>query len=232
MHMRIPGGRAIRIALGTVGGIVAVLVLAQLLLPGLAARIARDQLGKYGTVRSVSLRAFPAIELLWGHAQSASVRAGDLHISASQFDGLLPRMSGIDRIDMTAESFQMGPLKLRHVSTQKRGQELYTRGTIEQSDLRRALPAGVEVHFVEGAGGTVEVRVGGSLFGIGASVLAILSAQEGKLVAKPQGFPFAGLTRITLFSDPHLFVQAVSLRAQPGPAGDSSYVLTLRAKLR
>jgi hypothetical protein len=232
MAMRIPGGRATRIALGTAGGVLVALGVAQLVLPSIAAKVARDQLAKYGTVKSVSVHAFPAIELLWGHAQSATVRAGDLHMSVSQFDGLLPRMRGIERIDTRADSFQLGPLKLHEVRTEKRGDELSTQGTVMQSDLQSALPAGVQVQLVEGAGGTVEVRVGGSIFGVGASVLARLGAQGGKLVAEPQGFPFAGLGRITLFADAHLDVQSVSLSAQPRGAGDTAYVLALRARLR
>jgi hypothetical protein len=230
--MRVPGGRATRIALGATGGIVATLVVAQLVLPGIAARIARDQIGKYGAVRSVSLHAFPAIELLWGRAESATVHAGDLRMSNSQFDGLLPRLSGIQNVDMTAESFQMGSVRMSRVSTRKRGQELTTQGTLTQADLQSALPAGVQVQLVENVHGAVEVRVSGSLFGVGASALALLSAQDGKLIAQPQGFPFAGLARITLFSDPHLAVQAVGLSPHPGPAGETGYLLTLRAKLR
>lgn len=229
--MTIPRGRATRIALGVGGAIVIVLVVAQLALPAIAARIARDQLEKYGTVRSVSVHAFPAIELLWGHAQSASVQAGHLRLSTSQFDGLVPRMRGIERFDMTAESLQMGPLKMRDVRSEKRGEEIYTRGTITQADLQGALPAGVDVRIVEGVEG-VEVRISGSLFGVGASVLALVRAQEGKLVAQPQGFPFAGFARITLFSDPRLFVQSFGLSSEPAGGSDPSYALTLRAKLR
>lgn len=229
--MTIPRGRVTRIALGVGGAIVIVLVVAQLALPAIAARIARDQLEKYGTVRSVSVHAFPAIELLWGHAQSASVQAGHLRLSTSQFDGLVPRMRGIERFDMTAESLQMGPLKMRDVRSEKRGEEIYTRGTITQADLQSALPAGVDVRIVEGVEG-VEVRISGSLFGVGASVLALVRAQEGKLVAQPQGFPFAGFARITLFSDPRLFVQSFGLSREPAAAKESSYALTLRAKLR
>ncbi|HEY3829969.1 MAG TPA: LmeA family phospholipid-binding protein [Solirubrobacteraceae bacterium] len=229
--MRIPTARPARIALGLAGGTVVVLVVAQLVLPGVAARIARDQIGKYGTVRSVSLRAFPAIELLWGRADSARVEAGNLRMSVSQFDGLLPRLKGVQRVDMTAESLQMGPLRTGRVTITKRGEELSVRGNLTQADLQSALPAGVSAQLVESVGGGVEVRVSGSLFGVGASLLALLSAQEGKLVAMPQGFPFAGLARITIFSDPHLAVQAIGLSSQPSPGGDAGYLLTLRARL-
>jgi LmeA-like phospholipid-binding len=230
--MRPPRRRSTRIALGALGAIVVVLIVAQLVLPGIAARIARDQLGKYGTVREVSVHAFPAIALLWGRAQSATVRAGNLRMSDSQFDGFVPRMRGIERLDMTAESLQLGPLRLSDLRSEKRGEQFTVRGTLTQADLRSALPAGVDVRVLESTSAGVEVRVSGSLFGVGASVLALLSAQEGKLVAQPQGFPFAGLARITLFSDPRLFVQGFDLSAQPDGGGDPGYELTLRATLR
>jgi hypothetical protein len=230
--MRIPHGRAPRVALGVAGAIVVVLVLAQLLLPGVAARIARDQLGKYGAVRSVRVRAFPAIELLWGHAQSMTVRAGALRMSDPQFDGLVPRMRGIDSIDMSADSLQLGPWRVRDLRSEKRGEELVVRGTLTQADLQSALPVGVAVSVVENTEKGVEVRVSGSLFGVGASVLALLGAQDGKLVAQPQGFPFAGFARITLFSDSRLFVQSFGLSNAAATRGDESYALTLRARLR
>jgi hypothetical protein len=230
--MTIPRGRATRIALGVAGAVVVVLVVAQFALPAIAARIARDQLEKYGTVRSVSVHAFPAIELLWGRAQSATVRVGDLRMSDSQFDGLVPRMRGIENIDMSADSLQLGPWRIRGVRIEKRADELGVRGSLTQADLQSALPAGVAVSLLESTGQGVEVRVSGSLFGVGASVLALLSAQDGKLVAQPQGFPFAGFARITLFSDSRLFVQGFSLSSLQAAQGEESYALTLRARLR
>lgn len=229
VRMRLRRGRTKRVALVVAATVVVVLVVAQLVLPLIAARIARDQIGKYGTVRSVRVRAFPAVELLWGHAQSATVKAGELHMSDSQFDSLLPRMRGIEKIDISADSFQLGPWRVRDMQAEKRGEELELRGQLTQADLQSALPAGVAATVVGSANGGVEVRVGGSLFGVGASLLARLSAQEGKLVAQPQGLPFAGFARITLFSDPRLAVQSFELGAGQS---EGSYALTLRAKLR
>jgi hypothetical protein len=223
--------RPARIALGVAGVVVVLLVVAQLVLPSIAARIARDQIGKYGAVRSVSVRAFPAIELLWGRAQSASVRAGDLRMSVSQLDELLPRTRGIERLDLSASSLQVGRLGLREVDVRKRGEEVELSGRIDKADVQEMLPAGVQAQLVETASGAVAVRVSGSLFGVGASMLATLSAQEGKLVAQPQSFPFAGLARLTVFSDPRLFVQSVELKPAADLAEGGAYV-TLRARLR
>ena len=59
--------------LGAVLAVVVLLAVAQLVLPGLAAQRVRSQLDPYGQVESVSVGAFPAIELLWHHADSVSV---------------------------------------------------------------------------------------------------------------------------------------------------------------
>jgi hypothetical protein len=231
MRVKTAERKPVRIALWVAGALVVVLVVAQLVLPGIAARIARDQIGKYGVVRSVSVRAFPAIELLWGRAESASVRAGDLRMSVSQLDGLMPRMRGIERLDLSAASLQMGQFKLRDVAVRKRAGAIDLHGTIDQADVQGALPAGVQAQLVEDARGAVEVRVTGSLFGVGATLSATLAAENGKLVAQPQGIPFAGLARLTLFSDPRLSVESVGLRHEQGQAG-GSYAVTLRARLR
>ena len=85
---------------------------------------------------------------------------------------------------------------------------------------------------MQSTGGVVEMRLSGSLFGFGASVLALLSVQGGALVAQPQGIPFAGLARITVFSDPHIAVQGFDLTSLPaGPHGEAGYALHLRARL-
>src|ERR1700727_2448384 len=87
--------RSGRIALGAVGGVVVALGLAQLLLPKLAAQRVRSELAHYGVVRSISVSAFPAIELLWGHAQSATVSAGALDMSPAEANRLMGRARSV-----------------------------------------------------------------------------------------------------------------------------------------
>ena len=62
-----------RILGGTAAAVVLLLVLAQLLLPGLAARRIRTRVGRYGTVKSVSVSAWPAVKVLWGDADAVTV---------------------------------------------------------------------------------------------------------------------------------------------------------------
>jgi hypothetical protein len=233
--------RAARIALGAVGGIVAVLGLAQLLLPGLAAQRVRSQLGRYGTVRSASVSAFPAIELLWGSAQSATVSAGELSMDPAQASELLWKARGVQRIDMRAASMRVGSLALGDVSWRKRGSELYTQGSVTEAALRASLPGSTGFQLLGSAPGGVAMRVSGDLFGVAASVDVLLSAEEGKLVAQPQGIPFAGLVKVTLLSAPHMYVQsfdlAPSASASADPAGTAaggnpSYLVSIAALLR
>lgn len=235
--MRTSRRRAVRIALGTAGGIVAALGLAQLLLPGLAAQRVRSQVGRYGTVKSVSVSAFPAIELLWGRAHSVAVSAGALSLKISQLGELLWQARGVQRMDLHAESIRVGPLTMLHVSSRKRGDELSTEGSVTEAALRAALPGSVAVQPLGSTPDGVEMSVSGSLFGLGASVDVLLSAHEGKLVAQPQGIPFAGFVKLTLFSDSHMYLQSFDLTTATtgapgaGKGGGASYLVGIHAKL-
>jgi hypothetical protein len=231
------------IAPGSLGAILlVVLVLAQIFLPGIAAQKVRERVGRYGTVQSASVKAFPAIELLWEKADSATVRAGRLRMSATQAIDLLWSSRRVKNMDLGVETLTtslsgLGPLTLHHVSFQKRGDQLHVLAELSEADLRAAVPAGLEVKPLGSGGGQVELQASGGLFGIGATVPVILGPQEGKLVAQPRGLPFAGLARLTLFADPRVVVQGVALSAIPGgdetPAGTPSggYQVRLLARL-
>jgi len=208
------------------------LVASQLLLPPLATRLMRQRVGRYGTVLSASIHAFPALELLWGQAGSASVRTGSLRLSQAQASDLLWSAHGVGSVDVLSSSLQVGSLRLSEVHVIKRGAQVRVLGTLTMADLSAALPAGVQVQGLAGGGsdGGLEVRVGGELFGVRASVMAVVAPSEGKLVAEPRGLSLGGLTRITLFSDPHLRVQGLALMPLRG-GGDGGWGLDLRATL-
>jgi hypothetical protein len=199
---------------------VLVLVLAQLLLPVIAEKVAKDRLSKYGTVKSVSVSAFPAVELLWGKADSASVHAGSLKVSASQFSQIIKQVweaRGVTNATMTAEQVTVGATGLlahgvtaSDVHAQKRGSQVSVSATITQQQLEEALPSGFQVKLLESGGGQVRVQVSGGLFGEQAAISAFIKPSGGRLVAEPQGLSFATLT---LLSAPHLKVQSVAMTA-------------------
>jgi hypothetical protein len=218
----------LRVALWGTAIVVVLLVASQLLLPGLAARAVRQRVGRYGPVLSAHVSAFPAFELLWGHAQSASVRTGALRMTQAQSRDLLWGARGIDSLDLFSASLLVEPLRLEAVRVRKRAHAVQVLATLTLADLRAAMPAGVQLQALAGGGeGGLEVTVGGELFGVSASVVAVVQAVEGKLVAAPRGLSLGGLTQITLFSDPHLYVDGATFTALPGAA--QSWRLDLRA---
>ncbi|HET6865150.1 MAG TPA: hypothetical protein VFH80_04470 [Solirubrobacteraceae bacterium] len=203
------------IALGVVGVVLLVLVIAQLVLPGIATNVLRDQLSKSGTVLSVSVRAFPAVELLWGQADSVVVRMGRYQAGASEIGNKLGRAADVGSLDVSAQVVQSGVLTLRNARLRKQGNELIGSATVMQSDLRAAVPFLDDVQPVASSDGQLVLRGTASLLGLNASVDAVVAARNGALVVAPD-VPFGGIATITLLDDPHVRVQSVSAVAVPG----------------
>ncbi len=214
------------------GAIVVVLVLAQFFLPRIAASRVRARVGKYGTVKSVSVSAWPAVELLWGKADSVDVRAGSLRMTPAQTAKLLVQARGVKRMSLTAESVTEGSLRLHDASFEKHGRTLKGAASTSQADVKQALGAGIEVRLLNSHDGQVEVSASGGLFGVRASVDAIARAQEGKLVVHPLGFLLEGL-KLTLIDSPRVYVEGVAASPVAGPSGDvAGYRLSIWASLR
>jgi hypothetical protein len=221
-------GKGVRIAAGLAGASVLLLALAQLILPRLAVSRISSRIGRYGKVQSVSVSAWPAVELLWGHVGSVRVRAGSLALSPAQAASLLWEARGTASMDVSAESVQLGPLHVSDATLSKRGSAMSAQATASEVDVKAALPAGFGVKLLRSEGGEVEVRATGALFGVGASVNAVAGASDGKLVAHPLGFLIEAL-QLTLFSDPHVYVDGVGASVQSGQP--PSYRLTMSASL-
>lgn len=218
-----------RLALFVAGGAVLLLGLAQLFLPRIAASMISSRLGRYGIVESVHVKAWPAVKLLWGSADSVTVTARRLRLSPVQTAKLLWEARGLDRITMTAESVHEGPLRLSDVSFRKQGQALSAQALLYAADVRSALPPGAEVQLLSSEAGEVKVRAAGGLFGVRTSLEAVAAASEGKLVVHPAAGLLSGF-QLTLFSDPHVYVQAVGASVES--SRPLSYRLTMRASLR
>ncbi|HYB29730.1 MAG TPA: hypothetical protein VEF89_24190 [Solirubrobacteraceae bacterium] len=203
------------IALGVAGAVLVVLIVAQLVLPGIAAQRVRDQLSRAGTVLEVKVSAFPAIKLLWGDADSVAVRLGRYGSGSSQIGGLLNEAVGVGRLDVSAQELDSGVLTLHDAALKKRGSEMTGSATIMESNLRSAVPFLDKVEPVASSGGQLIVRGTASLFGLTASVNAVVGTRDGALVVAPD-VPFGGIATITLFNDPHVRVQSVSAVTVPG----------------
>jgi len=225
------GDRATRLALWLLGALVVLVGLAQLLLPKFAADRISSRIGRYGKVTSVHVSAWPAVKLLWKDADSISVRASSVALTPARTDALLSEATGTSRLDFVAARAREGPLALSDVHLQKRGRALRASAFASADDVRAALPAGFDVTLLASERGRVEVRASGGLFGVGASVDAVAEASDGKLVAHPTGALLQAL-RVTLFSEPHVRLDAVGAHAARGPRGEGGYRLEASATLR
>jgi hypothetical protein len=196
------------IALGAAAVVLVVLVVAQLVLPGLAAQRLRDRLAHSGTVLKVEVSAFPAIKLLWHQADHVVVRMGRYASRAGPLGGTLAQTSDVGTLDASAQEFDSGILTLRDASLRKRGSELTGGATVTEADLRSAVPFLDNVQPVASGAGQLTLRGTATLLGLSATVDATVVARNGALIVAPD-VPFGGLAAITLFDNPHVRVQSV-----------------------
>jgi hypothetical protein len=201
--------------LATAGVVLLVLVVAQLVLPGVAAHRLRDQLSHSGTVLQVKISAFPAIELLWHQADSVVIRMGSYRSGTGQLGGTLAGTADAGSIDASAQMLQAGLLTLRNATLRKRGAALTGSATVTEADLRSAVPFLDNVQPIASGGGQLVLRGTASLFGLSATVDATVAAVGGELLLRPD-VPFGGLATITLLDDPHVHVDSVSAVSVPG----------------
>ena len=218
-------GRAILLA---AAALVLLLAVAQLVLPRIAAARIRSRIARYGIVQSVQVSAWPAIKLLWGSVDSVRVRAGDLSLAASSAESLLWEARHSATISFSARSVRIGRLHVTDVQLSKHGAQLDAHALASAAAVHEALPGGVAVKLLRSEAGEVEARVDGSLFGLGAAIDVIASSHAGALVVRPAAGLFGAL-QLTLFSDPHVYVEGVGASERGDPP---SYGLSISALLR
>jgi hypothetical protein len=218
---------ALTVAAALVGLIVVLLVAAQLVLPSVAARRLRDELSAHGHVTSVGVHAFPAVKLLWNRADSVTVKMSELHGDVRTSGDLLARAHDTGKLDVRIAAATVGPLAAHDVHVVVRDGRVDARASVSEAELRAALPPGLDVQPVASGGGQLLLRGSASLFGIGISADALLSAQGGNLVIQPVGLPLASLARLTVFADPRIAVEGVGASTYPG-----GFTFTVSARLQ
>jgi hypothetical protein len=185
------------------------LVVAQLVLPGIAAQRLRDRLSASGQVRSVSVSAFPAVELLWNHADSVDVHLGRYRSSPAALTRLLNEAAGVSKLRVTASELDTGLLTLRDATLVKSGRRLSGSANVTETDLHTALPVLNAVTPVASGGGRIVLQGSATVFGVTATVDVTVAPHNGALLLTPN-VPFGALAAIRLFSDPRIAVEGVS----------------------
>ena len=197
-------------AIGVLLAAIVVLGLAQLLLPGIAAQRIRDRLRPYGSVRSVSVDAFPAIELLWHHADSVHIELASYRSGTGQAGSLLGALGGVGSLDVIADQLDIGLLRLRDATLRKRGGTLSASAAINESDLRAAVPFLDGVAPVASADGTLTLQGQATVLGLTARATATVTATAAGAIIVTPDVPFGGLATVTVFDDPHVAVRSVA----------------------
>jgi hypothetical protein len=192
-----------------------VLGVAQLMLPGIAAQRLRDRLARSGTVLSVKVSAFPAIELLWHRADHVVVRMASYRAAVGALGSTLAGAVDAGSIDASASELETGLLILRDATLTKRGDTLTGSARVTEDDLRAAAPFLDNLQPIASGTGQLTLRGTATLLGVTASVDATVAAQGGDVIVQPD-VPFGGLATVTLFSNPHIAVQDVAASAAPG----------------
>src|ERR1700744_5603907 len=163
-------------ALGVVAVVLVALVVAQLVLPGIAAHRLRDRLGRSGRVLEVQVSAFPAIELLWHHADSVVVRMASYRATPSSLPATLDQAGTVGSLHASAQTFQDGLLTLHDASLVKEGNRLARTATVNESDLPVAAPFLQSVTPVASSDGRLTLRGTAPLLGLTATGDATVSA--------------------------------------------------------
>jgi hypothetical protein len=193
------------------GAVLVVLVLVfgvgQLVLPGIAASMLKSRLSKNGQVISVSVSAFPAIELLWHDADTVDVRMASYRSGSAHLSSLLDQAAGVGTLHATIGTLHAGDLVIHDARLIKRGDQLSASAQISESALRTAIPFLDSASYVSSGPQGLVLDGTGTFAIVTATVQVTVHADDGKLVVTPSGL--LGLLSFTVFDNPQIDVESV-----------------------
>jgi hypothetical protein len=202
----------LRAALALLGLLLAALVGVQLVLPRVAERRISDSLAATGDVRRVSVKAVPAIKLLFRRADRVEIDMADARAGTGRLAKLLRQTRGAREVDARVDLVRVGPLQLRGVSLRKDHNRLSGEASLSNADLAAALPRQLALRPVDDPEGQLVLEASAGVF----TARARLSARDGALVIAPEGL-LGGLGSLTVFRDSR--VQVTDVGSQVGNGG-------------
>jgi hypothetical protein len=120
--------------------LLAVIGIAQLVIPPIAEKRIEDRLTAAGGTADVSMSAFPAVRLLFGDGSRISVTGTGLDLTEEQESGeVFSNLDGYDRVSVELEDFRAGPFALGSFDLSRPGPaapyHLVARGRTTPADL-------------------------------------------------------------------------------------------------
>jgi LmeA-like phospholipid-binding len=211
----------LRVAFALLGLLVAALVGVQLALPRVAERRISDSLAATGDVRRVSVRAVPAVKLLFKRADRVEIDMAEARAGTGRLAQLLRQTRGAREVDARVDLVRVGPLQLRGVALRKDHDRLSGEASVSNADLAAALPRQLALRPVDDPTGELVLEASAGVF----TARARLSARDGALVIAPQGL-LGGLGALTLFRDSRVQVTDVGSKV-----GDGGFTVTAAGRL-
>ncbi len=185
----------------------------QLVLPRLAEHIVRGRLDPHGHVLSVRVSAFPAVELLFGHADSVEVKMSNYTATQTQVGTNLDEAAGVSTLSVSIGEVDSGLVRVDDVTLTKHAGRLSGSALITQANLRASVPLLRSVTPLASAGGGVTLRGTADVPVIGqVSAEANLAAAGGRVVVSGTGL-IGSFLHLTVWSNPHVYVASISGRA-------------------
>jgi hypothetical protein len=221
-----------RALLAVAGLVVVVLIVAQIVLPRVAARNLRDGLERHGSDVRVSVKAVPAIKLLWHRADRVTVRVGHLRPGGPGSGKSLPDMladtKAADELDVRVDLLDAQQLRVHDAGLQKHGNTLVAHVRVTTAAIDDALPSRLRISARQVAPDRLAVSGRTRVFGRGLGGRAlILIDDRGRIVLRPDGIPLASLVSVPVFSDDRVAVDGLSTSR----TGDG-FTATVRGHLR
>jgi hypothetical protein len=164
----------------------------------------------------VSVSAFPAVQLLWKHADSVTVHLASFRGDGAQLSGRLDQLHDVGTLHASIDRATVGLLTVRDAHLVKHDSSLVATARITDADLRGALPIVRSVTPVASADGRLTLRGSADVFGQAVSIDFSVRVLRGAIVVSPD-VPLGGIAAVTAFSDPDVRVTGVS--AAPAPGG-------------
>lgn len=194
-----------------------------MVLPHVAEGVARDRLGGSGEVVSVDVRAFPAVKLLWRHADCVTARVRSYDADGVDLGDELAQTAGIGTLDVRIGRVDAGHgVVLRDLRLRKRDGLLSATAVLDGGQLAAALPLTADARLVPEPDGSVVVEATAGT----ATWRARAVARDGDVVVVPEGL--LGLfARATVFSDPRVRVERIAARS----LGGERFLLSAQARV-
>src|SRR3954454_17141162 len=140
----------LRGALALIGLAVAALVGGQIALPRAAERRLTSDLSHSGRVTHVSVEAFPAVKLLFKHADRVEVEMSEVRAGTTgKLVKLLRRTGQTKQLKARAELVTLGPARLHGASLNKHSDDLSGQAPVSAQELAAALPSQLRLRPVE-----------------------------------------------------------------------------------